>query len=326
MKLNLLSMSLLAVLLTACTFSETKKDNQIDPQIKAQLHTLNNQVVEGLINNKPENVLAVCSDKLLEKKRDIKILMQALNGNLKDNSFKILNEYYQKNAAKKNLAEVTSGTTGKHDYTIRYESLYKEMYVMVGYFKDSMNQKSFTFIYGKQGNVWKLNILQAGIYKIMNKDAYDWYAIAKSDYERGYLIDALCNIGLAAQLLKPANHLWQYQKEKEIEALEQKITKETYKKYPFPLTVTDVKTKPVIFRVYSQAIPEGYFPVILYTTTIDLQDVPALARECDEIHENIGKIFKGINTNNKLILYRPLKTIPTGTETGKQFGFKKNTN
>ena len=325
MKIKIVSIIVLAVIMSACSTGETKKDGGIDPQIKKQIHILNSQIVEGLVENKPNYILTVCSENLLKKKSDIKVLMQLLNGNVKKHNYKILNEYYQKNASKKNMASVSSSQSDNHEYQIRYESLNKEMYVVVSYFEDSTNQKCFTFIYGKYGNVWKLNNMQAGILKIMNKDAFDWYKLAKSDYDKGYFIDAICKMGISTQLLKPANQLWKYKKENEILTFEEKVTKQTYSTYHFPVTVDSVKTKPVIFRVYAQSIPEGYFPSILYTTTVDMKDIPKLAEECDEIHKNIGKLFKGITTNNKMILYRPMKTMPTGTEKAKQYGFiKKN--
>jgi len=317
--------SLLAIVMTSCTFSETKKDNQIDPLIKNQIHLLNSRIIDGMVEDRPDKVLAVSSDKLRERKGEIIMLAQVLKGLLKKDHFRVMNEYYQKNASKKHEGMVISGKNGDHDYQIRYEALNKEMYVLVGYFEDARDQKCFTFVYGKYGNDWKLNYMQAGILKIMNKDAFDWYRIAKSEYEKGYLIDALCHMGISSQLLKPANHQWQYQKEKEMEAFDQKVTHETYKKYSFPLTVNDVKTKPVIFRIYSQVIPEGYFPLILYTTTVDFNDVAKLSRECREIHDSIGKLFKGIDTNNKILLYRPMKSIPTGTDKTKQYGFKMMT-
>ena len=325
MKIKIVSIIVLAVIMSACSTGETKKDGGIDPQIKKQIHILNSQIVEGLVENKPNYILTVCSENLLKKKSDIKVLMQLLNGNVKKHNYKILNEYYQKNASKKNMASVSSSQSDNHEYQIRYESLNKEMYVVVSYFEDSTNQKCFTFIYGKYGNVWKLNNMQAGILKIMNKDAFDWYKLAKSDYDKGYFIDAICKMGISTQLLKPANQLWKYKKENEMLTFEEKVTKQTYSTYHFPITVDSVKTKPVIFRVYAQNIPEGYFQSILYLTTIDMKDVPKLALECNELHKYIGKLFKGITSNNKMILYRPMKSIPTGTETAKQYGFiKKN--
>lgn len=326
MKIKILYiLSLLAVLLTACTTSETKKDNQIDPQIKNEIRAVNTKILNGFIDNKPEIVMAMSSFRLLQRKLEIRRLMQLLNGRLKKKDFKILNEYYQKNASKKGIAEVSSGTTGIHDYQIRYEALNNEMYVVVGYFRDTTDNKCFTLIYGKDGNEWKLNNINVGILKLRSKDAIDWYLSAKSNYEKGNLIDALCNINLSTQILKPANQMWHYNKEKDITALEQKILKQTYTKYHFPMTVESVETKPVIFRVYPESLSEGYFPLILYTTSVDIKDVRKLSKECNELHDNIEKLFKGITTNNKMILYRPLKRIPDGNDTRKYPGFMQMT-
>ena len=321
MKLNFLSISLFAFLLTACSLSETKKDNQIDPRIKNEIHTLNKRIVDGLVENKIQNILPICSDRLRDRKGEVKRLMQLVKSSIKKSDFRILNEYYQKNAAKKGVATLSSGMGNIHDYQIRYDSRNKEMYVVVAYFQDSLYQKSFTFFYGKDNNEWKLTNLQAGALKITHKDAVDWYMQAKSEYQQGYLIDAMCHIGLATQILNPVNHMWKYAKEKEIQSFEQKVTKETYSKYNFPHAVDYVETKPVIYRVYSQIIPEGCLPLIQYTTSIDLKNVPALAAECKAMHEKIGQLFKGIDKNNKTIIYRPLKNAPTGTDTDNKYVF-----
>jgi len=321
MKLNFLAISLLALLLSGCSLSETKKDNQIDPQIKKEIHTLNKRIVDGLVENKIQAILPICNDGLRNRRREIKRLTELVKGTIKKSDFRVLNEYYQKNAAKKGIATVGSGDKNMHDYRITYKSASKEMYVVVAYFQDSLYQKSFTFFYGKQDNEWKLINLQAGALKIMRKDAVDWYTQAKSEYQQGYLMDAMCHIGLATQILNPVNHMWEYKKEKEVQTFEQKLTKETYSKYNFPHTVDYVETKPIIYRVYSQIMPEGCLPLVLYTTTIDLKNVPALAVECKAMHQKIGQLFKGIDKNNKTIIYRPLKNAPTGTDNDNKYVF-----
>ncbi len=321
MKPTILSVSLFAFLLTACSMSETKKDQQIDSRIKNEIHILNKQIVDGLVANKIEKILPICNHQLRNRKREIKRLMELVKGTIKTSDFRILNEYYLKNAAKKGIATLSSNKGNIHDYQIRYKSTNKEMYVVVAYFEDSLYQKSFTFFYGRQNNKWQLTNLQAGGLKIMRKDAIDWYLQAKSEYQKGYLIDAMCHIGLANQIVSPVNHMWKYQKEKEIQLFQQKITKETYSKYHFPHTVDYVQTKPVIFRIYAQVMPEGCLPLVLYTTTINLKNVHPLADECKAMHEKIGQLFKGIDTNNKIIVYRPLKNSPTGTETDNKYVF-----
>ena len=155
----------------------------------------------------------------------------------------------------------------------------------------------------------------------MDKDAFDWYQTAKSDYDKGYLIDAANDLTLSYQLRKPANQFWQYQKEQEIEGYEQKVMADINSKFSFPMTVDYVKTKPQIFRIFPQGMNEGYFPAIFYITNIDMNDTTKLSKECNEIHSKIGELYKGIDKNKKMIFYRAFKSIPTGTNPVENYGF-----
>ena len=293
--------------------------------MKSQIHMLNTRIIEGFNENNPDKVFSICSDKLLDKKGDLNNLMQLVKGRLKISDFEILNEFYQKNASANVNTQVLTGKTNNHDYIIGFESFNKEIYVSVGYFKDDLYEKSITLIYGKYGNTWKLNIINLGVLRIMKKDAFDWYQVAKINFDKGYLIDAVCNLGIANQVLKPANQQWQYQKEKEILEFGQKVIAQTYKKHTFPITINYVNTKPSIFRIIPQGMENGYFPMISYTTSINLNDTISLSKECDEIHSKIEEQFNGITKNNKLILYRAYKTIPNGNEQVEQYGFiRKN--
>ena len=94
-------------------------------------------------------------------------------------------------------------------------------------------------------------------------------------------------------------------------------------KFTFPITIDYVNSKPQIFRIYPQGAKEGIFPMVLYKTKIDIKDTLRLSEECNSIHNNIGKIFKGINKDNKLIFYRAFKSFPTGNESVEYYGFVK---
>lgn len=310
--MKFIALSIIAILLTACT-SETKRDAQINPSIKQQVRTVNSHILDGIIGNNPTAVFPYCDKQLLLKKKEWMDLTYLLNGSLKKSQFKVLNEYYQRNEAKKHKASVSSDSADVSNYQLLYEARNNKMYVIVGYFQDSIYQKSFTFIYGKQGEDWKLNKLEVGVHKIMNKDAIAWYLQAKSEYQSGYLMDALCHIGLSTKLLKPANQIWKYQKEKEILAFEQKITQLAYAKYKFPITINTIPTKPVITRIYSYVMDRKCMPLVDYNTSVSINDVPSLAMECKALHESVGKLFNGISTNNKMIVYRPVQKTVTGT-------------
>ncbi|KAF5035378.1 hypothetical protein DSECCO2_586270 [anaerobic digester metagenome] len=322
MRKTILTLILLPILITSCNVGGMWKDDNIDPKIKEQIHKLNYEIIDGFVNNNPDKVFNICSDKLLEQgKNDLSMLIQQTRQSFSREDFKILNEFYQKNTSTNAQTNVMTGVSGEHDYIIGFKALNSEMFVSVGYFDNDLNQTSLTLIYGKYGNDWKLNIMQVGTLRIMDKDAFDWYQVAQQNYEKGYLIDAVNDLVLANQLLKPANQFWQYQKEKEIQEFGQKVMADINNKFTFPMTVDYVKTKPQIFNIYPQGMNEGYFPMIRYTTSIDLSDTTKLRKECDEIHSKIGDLYNGIDKNKKMIFYRAFKSIPNGNVPVENYGF-----
>jgi hypothetical protein len=322
MRRVILTFIFIPLLITSCNVGGMWKDDNIDPNIKEQIHKLNFEIIDGFANNTPDKVFSVCSAKLLEQgKNDLSMLIHQVRQSFSREDFKILNEFYQKNTTTEAQTNVMTGITGDHDYLIGFKALNKDMYVSVGYFDNDLNQTSLTLIYGKYGNEWKLNILQVGTLRIMEKDAFDWYQVSQQNYAKGYLIDAINDLVLANQLLKPANQFWQYQKEKEIQEFGQKVMAELNSKFTFPMAVDYVKTKPEIFRIYPQGIQEGYFPMIQYTTNIDLSDTLKLKRECDEIHNKIGDLYYGIDKGKKMIFYRAFESIPTGNIPVENYGF-----
>ena len=81
--------ALFAVFITSCTNSVTKMDNQIDSQIKNEVHILNTKIINAFVDNKPEELMAMSNFRLLQRKSEIRKLMQLLNGRLKKQNFKI---------------------------------------------------------------------------------------------------------------------------------------------------------------------------------------------------------------------------------------------
>ena len=115
MKRSFLSPILFVLLFSACSVSETKKDNQIDPQIKEEIHVLNNRILDGIVENKISRILPDFDDRLKDNKKVVLQLMEVVKGALKVKDYRIMNEFYQKNAAKKGIATVSSGTGNLHD-------------------------------------------------------------------------------------------------------------------------------------------------------------------------------------------------------------------
>jgi len=324
MKKNSATFLILIIFISSCNVNGTWKDDKIDSNVKAQIHKLNNQLIDGLVDNNPEKVLSIFSKDLIEQnKYDLDMLMQQVKQSFSKNGFEILNDFYLRNASENSQVSVMTGSSGDHDYVIDFKALRSETYISIGYFDKNLYHTCLTLIYGKYGKEWKLNIMQVGALRIMNKDAFDWYQSAKINYGKGYLIDAENDMVLANSILKPGHKFWQYQKEKEIQDFEKKVTADIYAKYTFPISIDFVKSKPQIFRIHLQSLNDEYFPMILYTTTIDLKDTLNLSKECDEIHSGIGELFNGIDKNKKLILYRAYKSIPTGASPVETYVFSK---
>ena len=322
MKKITLSLLLLSIFYISCNVGGTWKDDNIDPKIKSQIHELNYKIIDGFKKNDVEEVLSLCSEELIKAaKNDLSLLMLRAGNNFTREDFIILNEFYQKNTSDNAQINLMTGTTGNHDYKVNFQAFNPETYVSVGFFDNDLNHTSLTLVYGKYGEEWKVNSLQVGTIKIESKDAFDWYQDAKSDYKKGYLADAANDISLASHLLKPAGPFLHYQKEKEIIQFEQKVMAEIDVKYTFPMSIDNIDTKPQIFRIYPFGMNEGYFPMIHYKTNVDIYDSTILSKECDEIHNQIGDIFYGLDKNKKMIFYRAFESIPVGNELVNSQGF-----
>ena len=134
---------LLSIFTTSCNVGGTWKDDNISPTIKKQIHALNAQIIEGFTDDKPDKVLSVCSDKLIEQgKNNLTTLMQKVRKSFSLKDFKILNEFYQKNISTNTSTRVFTGISGDHDYSISFKPLNSEMFVTVGYFDNDLNQTS----------------------------------------------------------------------------------------------------------------------------------------------------------------------------------------
>ena len=297
-------------------------DKNIDDETKEKIHNLNYQIIEGFINSDPELVFEVCSKGMLKlSKNELIIIVNQIGQDFKKEKYLILNEFHHKISSKNTLTKVMSGLTGYHDYILHYEAANTENFISVGYFDNDITQTCLTFVYGKYGKEWKLNTFQFAFLREMRKDAIDWYLSAKSKYEKGYLIDAASDMFIASKILKPANEMIQYLKEDEILDFGNKVYNEVNKYYKFPLKIDTTVSKIEIFNVYPQKTTEGYNTMIEYTSSYSIEDTLSLSHECDSIHENIGKIFKGIDLNNIMIFYRAYEAIPNGKETVRRYGF-----
>lgn len=309
------------LLLMGCSVGGQWSDENIDPKVKAEINEFNNHIIDGLATKNPDKIKSVASEKLLEQSKDLETMVMSGNWKIDPTKFQIKNQFYLKKSADGTDSRVFTGLTGDHDYTIHFKAINKEMFISVGYLEDDLQRLALTMIYGKYGDNWKLNILQIGLLDIENKDAIDWYRQAQENFNKGNIVDAALNFTLASQCLKPANQIWQYGLESEINDFGQKVNQEVNKTYTFPITVESIKSKPQLFRVFPQGMNEGFHPSVYYVTTLNINDTTALSKECTELHKQIGQVFKGLDQDKKYIFYRAFEKLPTNNEEVNNYGF-----
>ncbi len=326
MKKFLILLSLVIFGLQSCNVgtSETWKDENIDASLKREIETLDNKVIEAIASNNTMLLKKIMSEKLLEKSgKNIGQLIEQVGRVISSKNFNILNQYHVKNSTTGIGNTVLSGISKENDYIIHYQALNKEIFISIIIPENRLDEFIITNIYGKYPDGWKLNILQFGQYRINGQTAPELYSKAKGEYEKGYLVDAANDIFLSSRVANPANKFWQYQKEDEIKKFYNKVLTEIKSEYSFPLTLEKINTKPQIMNIFPFGMQEGYFPMVEYLTNINLKDTVKTKIENDQIHQSIGKVFKGLDKDKKYIFYKAYNEIPNGKTPVPAYGFVK---
>lgn len=308
------------ILFAGCNISSSYNNDHIDPQTKKTIDQLNEQVVNGLKNNNPEEILAICSPKLAAiGKNDLYSIAQQVSGAFHTLSYKLEDQFLINNSSSEVMSSAISGMSGEHDYKIVFKALTKESIVTVGTFSDSIQTFALTTIYGKYGQDWKLNIMRIGGIRTFNMDAVDWYKMSKADLDAGHIVDAANKYIICTKLMKPANE-WEYQKATEITEFGNILKQQINRSFTFPIEQNLNKKLVSIFYVNPEILQNGYFPLVSYVSTIPISDTLKLSLECDSLSLVIGNIFRGLD-DNKAVIYRAYNKIPSSGTNEHYYSF-----
>jgi hypothetical protein len=300
-------------------------DKNIPEKIRLEIKILNDKLFKSIKENNLRELKTILSTKLLEKTDDgfDSLIYQISNNLSKSNSYAVKNEFHMINSNSNVFNYVPFIPKNEYDFSIKYLALNKEMYGSLLIPDTEPDQMLITCIYGKYGNDWKINILQFGLYSLINKNAIDFYKEAQNLYSKNYLVDAVNTLFLLRQCAKPANEYFQYKLEEEMKNFYDSVMTEIQKKYVFPNELSAISTKPKIFNIFPQYINEGYFPSVEYLTTIPMNDTLNLRKENDEIHKIIGTIYNGIDKGKKYLFYKAWSRMPDGKTKVNTYGFYK---
>ncbi|WP_295654531.1 hypothetical protein [uncultured Mucilaginibacter sp.] len=226
----------------------------------------------------------------------------------KAGKYTILDQYYIKTKASD-----TSYTLRPPDslYKLPISASTRETYVALMVLEQGGDKWLATAVYGNYDYGWRLGELHFDHYAINGKTAPELYALAKADYNKGFLVDAMNNLEYATKCLRPAE-TWQYKQEDDIAKFYGEVSTDAYNKYNFPIIIP-APGSPAIFRIMTQTMPGGgYAPTIKYLTKIDVRDTVALKKEFEGVKKVIGKLFPGIDQDKKCIIFSAYNKRPEG--------------
>lgn len=328
MRKYLTTLIILSIFFSSCHFgtSGTWINGNIAPEVKKEIEPLNRALYESIQKKDTTSLKQLISPELMARSgKLIDSITNIVGPTLSGSSYEVIDEYYTKNTATKVPNTLISSIAQNDGYIINYIALNEEMYVSVLKSTKLTNNVLLITVYGKYGNDWKINIIQIGQYQLAGKTAPDYYRSALNLYHSGDMVDAADMIITASQIATPGGPYFKYKNEAEMKDLYSKVVKEANTIYKFPITVTQITTKPLIFGVNPQFIGdkgrEGVYPVINYKSNIVLSDTAALRAENNSLQKNIASIFTGIEKNNNHILYQAFNELPGKNKQIHRYGF-----
>ncbi|MEZ2335209.1 hypothetical protein AB6735_06220 [Mucilaginibacter sp. RCC_168] len=292
------------------------KNEQISNPDK--FHKLNDELLKQLkVNDEKqlENIMSNDFINTLYKNRHIELV----SNRVKVNDYILLDEYYVVNRYISGDT-ISSGVKGPAGYSLTYQGATHEMYFAFFVPKDKTipNQDMIAAVYCKYNYGWKLSQLDVSRYKVNSKTAPELCDQARECYNKGFLIDAL-NISSSAIDCSRPSDLWKYNSEEDMSNFYNKVLREAYGQYKFPVAIKQVSTHPRIIRIMNQTTPEGVFPMIYYVSSIKLKDTTAIKQENENIKKMIGQTLPGIDQDKKYVLYSAFNESPSGIKTVDHF-------
>ncbi|EHQ25164.1 hypothetical protein [Mucilaginibacter paludis] len=288
------------------------KNNQINSGRHQDFRKLNDELFAALKANKSADVENMMSKELLDN-GDNKRLIELLSNQCQLGSYHMLDECYIINYKPTDTHVVKTTALDGNKYTLRCRALTEEMYIAFMIPKTTGDKWVISAVYCNYDYGWKLNKLDLQQYTCNGKTAPQLFKQAKDEYEKGYLIDATNSMDQAGKCNNPSI-VWEYPQDAEMRKFYRQLVNEANTKYKLPLAVSQVSTKPQIFRITNQTNDAGVFPAIYYLSRIKLSDTTGLRKENESIKKVIGQVFPGIDKNNKYIFFSAFNQKPQGSQ------------
>jgi hypothetical protein len=292
------------------------KNDEIDATIRKEFQEKNELLFEGLEANKPRRIESILSKEMLNDPGTNRTV-ELSSIHMRNGKTVMLDEYYMVHEFQREYVINNSGH-GINNYKLTYQPATREQYMAFYIIQNGVDRWLLSAIYNKLDYGWKLCELDLSPYTISGKTSPELYRLARQQYAKKYLIDAVNTMILSRSCSLP-NVMWSYADAEEMNKFYAMITEEAQNAYSFPVVVTQMKAKPKIFRVFNQAAAEGNFPMIYYLSKIKLKDTAALKKENEELRKVIGQVMPGIDREKKYVFYTVFNEMPYTKKKSPEF-------
>jgi hypothetical protein len=290
--------------------SEGKRDD---------FHAMNANVMRALLINNTDSIGIYLSKELIDNPSTLR-QSELLSNALKADNFSLLDEYYIVKDYKHadSTTYIKSSRKGNGAYTLSFTGPVGDAYIALFLPKKGDNRYLICLEYYKYNYGWKLSSLDMGAYNVGGKAAPELYTLAKAEYAKGYLANALNAMQLANYCMQPCQ-LWQYPQEKEMDKFNSDVLAEANNRYKFPLVMDKVATHPKIFNITNTSIDGKEYPTVYYISTIKVSDTTSLKKENENIKKVIEQLVPGIDKDKSDLVYAAYNEMPSANKVVAHF-------
>jgi len=294
------------------------RNQQISPGKRDEFNKMNKDILQAFKSGSMDTLGFHLSKELLQD-ANINRRVELVSNQLKAADFELLDEYYiVKDTTNADSNFKITSPVKPNSYTLNSIVPPGENYIALFVQKTGVTKHIISINYFNYNYGWKVSDMEVGPYTVNGKTAPQLFELAKQEYGKHYVVNALNIMQMEQYCVKPID-AWQYPQEDEMNVFYAMLLNAGNSLYKFPLTLSQIPTHPRIFRVMNQYNDNGAYPMIYYLSTVKLQDTAAIKKENMAVKAIISKMMPGIDKDNKYLLYTIYNQMPNAERSVDHF-------
>ncbi|GAB3923050.1 hypothetical protein [Mucilaginibacter myungsuensis] len=277
------------------------KNDEIDAGIRQKLHALNEEVFDDLKQKRELHLEYNLALELINHSRT-RQNVEILGHELRTRDYQLFDEYYTV-AQPDTMLKIQNRNRGLNSYDVHTYTVARQMYTTFYLPRTGINRKMITLVYAKFDYGWKLYHWDIRPYMYNGHTALELLELAKRQIAQNYISDTRLTMQMASACLRPSD-IVKYPDDSAFVNTYRLFMNRAKEIQEFPITLGDVSSKPQILGVYTKETPNGFYPMIGYLSTIDINDTLAVKAENLAVMKVIGNVLPGIDKDKKLLFHR----------------------